>query len=108
MAESTSETPLLDLLKDMTASSLDAANLDEQTLMLVRLAAMVAVDAPPVSYLMNLAVAGELGVDAEQVRGVLAAVAPIVGTARVASATGNIANALEVAIEVAELEDADR
>jgi hypothetical protein len=36
---------------------------------------------------------------------VVAAVAPIVGTARVASATGNIARALGVAIEVAELEE---
>ena len=104
----TRETPVLDLLESMTADSIEASSLDPETLALVRIAALVAVDAPPVSYLMNLAVAGELGVDAEQVRGVLAAVAPIVGTARVASATGNIANALEVAIEVAELEDADR
>jgi 4-carboxymuconolactone decarboxylase len=37
------------------------------------------------------------------VRGVLAAIAPIVGTARIASATGKIADALEFAIEVAEL-----
>ena len=37
-------------------------------------------------------------------RGVLAAVAPIVGTARVASATGNIVRALGFALEVAELE----
>jgi 4-carboxymuconolactone decarboxylase len=108
MAGSTSETPVLDLLASMTADSIEASSLDPETLALVRIAALVAVDAPPVSYLMNLAVAGELGVDAEQVRGVLAAVAPIVGTARVASATGNIANALEVAIDVAELEDADR
>ena len=108
MAGSTSETPVLDLLATMTAESIEASSLDPETLALVRIAALVAVDAPAVSYLMNLAIAGELGVDAEQVRGVLAAVAPIVGTARVASATGNIANALEVAIDVAELEDADR
>jgi 4-carboxymuconolactone decarboxylase len=43
-------------------------------------------------------------VDADQVRGVLAAVAPIVGTARIASATGKIGKALNVAIEIAELE----
>ena len=104
MAESTSETPLLDLLKDMTASSLDATNLDEQTLMLVRLAAMVAVDAPPISYAMNLEVAGAVGVDAEQVRGVLAAIAPIVGTTRVVSATTSIAGALELELELAELD----
>ena len=107
MAGSTSETPVLDLLASMTTDSIEASSLDAETLALVRIAALVAVDAPAVSYLMNLAAAGELGVDAEQVRGVLAAVAPIVGTARVASATGKIASALEVAIEVAD-EDADQ
>jgi hypothetical protein len=75
--------------------------------MLVRIAALVAVDAPPVSYMTNLAAAGDIGIDAEQVRGVLAAIAPIVGTARVASATGNIVRALGIAIELAELEDED-
>jgi 4-carboxymuconolactone decarboxylase len=109
LAGSTSETPVLDLLASMTTDSIEASSLDAETLALVRIAALVAVDAPAVSYLMNLAVAGETGVDAEQVRGVLAAVAPIVGTARVASATGKIASALEVAIEVAEMdEEADQ
>ena len=75
--------------------------------MLVRIAALAAVDAPPVSYLMNLEAAADAGVDAEQVRGVLPAIAPIVGTARVASATGSIASALEVEIEVAELDEAE-
>ena len=107
MADSTSETPVLDLLGSMTADSLEASSLDPETLMLVRIAALVAVDAPPVSYLLNLGVAGEIGLDPEQVRGVLAAVAPIVGTARIASATVNIVDALEVAIEVAELDEQD-
>ena len=107
MAESTSETPVLDLLASMTADSLEASSLDPETLMLVRIAALAAVDAPAVSYLLNLGAASEIGIDAEQVRGVLAAIAPIVGTARVASATGKIADALEVAIEVAEAEEQD-
>ena len=102
MAELTNETPVLDLLGNMTAASLDASSLDPQTLMLVRIAALAAVDAPTISYLMNLGVAAEVDVDAEQVRGVLAAIAPIVGTPRVASATGKIVEALSVAIEVAE------
>ena len=72
--------------------------------MLVRIAALVAVDAPPASYLLNLGAAGDVGIGEEQVRGVLAAVAPIVGTARVASATGKIVRALGFALEVAELE----
>ena len=82
MAESTTETPVLDLLASMTADSLEASGLDPETLVLVRIAALVAVDAPPVSYMLNLDAAGEVGIDAEQVRGVLAAIAPIVGTAR--------------------------
>jgi 4-carboxymuconolactone decarboxylase len=105
MAGSTSETPVLDLLASMTADSIAASSLGPETLMLVRIAALTAVDAPAVSYLLNLGAAGEVGINAEQVRGVLAAIAPIVGTARVASATGKIVDALDVAIEIAEIEE---
>ena len=104
MAEQTTDAPVLDLLKSMTAESLAASSLDVETLALVRIAALAAVDAPAVSYLLNLEAAREVGIDAEQVRGVLAAIAPIVGTARVASATGKIVDALDVAIEVADLD----
>ena len=104
------DAPVLELLARMTADSVDASSLDVQTLVLVRVAALVAVGAPPVSYALNLEAAGEVGLDAESLRGVLPAIAPIVGTARIAAATGNIVRALaaEVALEdleVAELED---
>jgi alkylhydroperoxidase/carboxymuconolactone decarboxylase family protein YurZ len=105
MAESTSETPVLDLLADMTANSMAASSLDPETLMLVRIAALVAVDAPSFSYVLNLEVASELDIDPERIRGVLAAIAPIVGTPRVASATGKIVEALAVEMEIAELEE---
>jgi alkylhydroperoxidase/carboxymuconolactone decarboxylase family protein YurZ len=99
-----SDTPVLDLLARITADSLEASTLDPHTLMLVRLAALVAVGAPPASYLLNLGVATEMNVDADQVRGVLTAVAPIVGSARVVAASGNIMRALGFALETAELE----
>jgi 4-carboxymuconolactone decarboxylase len=104
MAPPTNETPVLDLLASMTADSiaLSRASLDPDELMLVRIAALVAVDAPSVSYLTNLEAIADVGIDADRVRGVLAAIAPIVGTARVASATGKIVDALDVVIEVAE------
>ena len=89
----------------MTADSVAASSLDPETLMLVRVAALVAVDAPSFSYLLNLEVARELEIDPERIRGVLAAIAPIVGTPRVASATGKIVEALAVEIEIAELEE---
>ena len=101
------ETPVLDLLARMTADSVDASGLDAETLILVRVAALVAVDAPAVSYLLNLEIAGDMGIDPEKLRGVLAAVAPIVGTARIAAATGNIVKALAVEIEVADLDSQD-
>jgi len=107
MAENETETPVLDLLATMTAASLETTNLEPDTAMLVRIAALVAVDAPPASYLMNLGAAGELGIGEDEVRGVLTAVAPIVGTTKVVSASGNIVRALGMALEMAELEDED-
>lgn len=71
--------------------------------MLVRIAALVSVDAPPASYLLNLRVARESGVDADQVQDVLAAVASIVGTARVASAASKMVSALNLELELGDL-----
>ena len=98
------ERPVLDLLASMTEDSLEASNLDPETLMLVRVAALVAVDASAASYLLNLGAASELGFGADEIQGVLTAVAPIVGTARVVSAAGKMMKALGIAIEIAEYE----
>ena len=98
------ETPILDLIATMTAASVEASSLDPQSLMVARIAALIAMDAPPASYVLNLGVAGNVGLDGETVRGVFAAVAPIVGTARVASAAVNVGRALGFAELVAELE----
>ena len=105
MVTETTDTPVLDLLKKMTVSSIEASTLDEQDLMLVRIAALVAIDAPPASYLLNLGAATEIGIELEDVRGVLAAIAPIVGTSRIVAATGNIMRALGFAIELEEMEE---
>jgi alkylhydroperoxidase/carboxymuconolactone decarboxylase family protein YurZ len=103
MSAQESDTPLLDLLGRMTVDSMETSDLDEQTLMLVRVAALVAVDAPPASYLLNLGAAGDVGVTTEQIMGVLAGVAPIVGTTRVVAAAGRMVKALGAAVELAEL-----
>ena len=63
MAGSTSETPVLDLLRSMTGESVLATSLEDQDMMLVRIASLVAVDAPVFSYRMNLEAAAEVGVD---------------------------------------------
>jgi len=95
-------TPVLDLLAEMTADSLEASTLDPEMIMVARIAALVAMDAAPVSYLTNLEVAGEAGIDADELQGILVAIAPIVGTARIASAASKIARALGIAIAIAE------
>jgi Carboxymuconolactone decarboxylase family len=100
------DTPVLELLTDMTTASIERCELDPKTLMLVRLAALAAVDAPPVSYLTNLA-AGSDVIEPHDVQQVLIGIAPVVGTPRVASAAGNIVRALGFAIAVSD-EDVDQ
>jgi 4-carboxymuconolactone decarboxylase len=97
--------PVVNLLADMTRMSVGASSLDAATLMLVRIAALAAVDAPPTSYLGNLGAAADLDIDADQVTGVLTAVAPIIGTARVAAAAGHMLVALGAAIKLDELRE---
>jgi alkylhydroperoxidase/carboxymuconolactone decarboxylase family protein YurZ len=98
------DTPVLDTLAAMTAASLENSDLEAREHMLVRIAALVAVGAPASSYLLNAGTAAEVGVTLDDVQDVLVAVAPIVGTARVVTASGNIARALGFAIAVAEAE----
>ncbi len=106
MADQASESPILDLLATMNLAGIEASTLDAESLMLVRMAALVAVDAPPVSYMLNLQMAGDVDVDAAQIEGMLAAIAPIVGSARVASAAGKMVRALGLEISLAELDQA--
>ena len=98
------ETPVLDTLADMTAASLVRNSLAPRELMLVRIAALIAVDAAPASYLMNAGAAEESGVTADDIQGVMIGVAPVVGAPRVVSAGGKILRALGLAIAVAESE----
>jgi alkylhydroperoxidase/carboxymuconolactone decarboxylase family protein YurZ len=95
-------TPILDTLTAMTAASLIESGLDPGSLMLVRLAALIAVDAPAESYLLNIGPAAEAGLTVESAQAVLVTVAPIVGAPRVLSAVQRIVQALGVAIAVDE------
>ncbi|MFE2554734.1 carboxymuconolactone decarboxylase family protein [Streptomyces sp. NPDC059352] len=99
-----SETPVLDTLAAMTVDSIERCGLAPDMLMVARFAALAASDAPPISYAAHIELAVEAGMSAEQLQDVLVAIAPIVGTARVMTAAGNISAALGVAIAVAESE----
>lgn len=87
------DAPVLETVLALNLDSLERSDLDAKTYFLVRLAALVAMDAGPVSYAMTLAAATEADVTLEDMQGVLVAIAPVVGTARVTSAAGNVLRA---------------
>lgn len=91
--EGLEDTPVLDTIVKMHEGTHERSGLDEETYMLVRIAALVATDAAPVSYLVNLGAADEVGVDSDKITGTLIAVAPVVGSARVASAASKMIRA---------------
>jgi hypothetical protein len=59
------DTPVLDTLADITAASVEHNSLAPRELMLARIAALIAVDAPPASYLANAGAAEDSGVTAD-------------------------------------------
>jgi len=98
------DNPVLDTLTDMTAASVDHNSLSPREFMIARLAAMVAVDAPPISYFVSASAIEGSGMTTEDIQGVMIAVAPVTGAPRVMSAGGHILRALGIAVAVAESE----
>ncbi len=96
------DAPVLEAVTELNAVSLERTELDPASLILVRLAALAAVDAPAMSYLAHIGPAAEVGVTLDQAQDVLVAVAPIVGTARTMTAATRIVEALGLAIQLAE------
>ena len=98
----TGDAPVMEALIEINAASLARTELDARSLMLVRLAALAAVDAPASSYLLHIGPAVKVGLTVEDAEDVLVAVAPIVGTPRTASAAAKMLEALGLAIKLAE------
>ena len=98
------DTPVLDTIVDITTASIAHNSVSPRDFMLARLAALIAVDAPPASYLANAPAAEQAGLTAEDIEGVMIAIAPVVGTPRVMSAAGHILRALGFAIAVGDSE----
>jgi alkylhydroperoxidase/carboxymuconolactone decarboxylase family protein YurZ len=97
------DTPVLETILAMHMDALERSGLDAETYLLVRLATLVALDAPPVSYAVTLGAAAETGVTMEKAQSVLIAIAPLVGSARVVAAAGAIVRAVLGAEALAEL-----
>ena len=94
--------PVMSTLAEINAVSLERTNLSPASLILVRLAALVAMDAPPTSYLAHVGPAAEAGVTLEQAQDVLIAVAPIVGAPRALAASEKIVEAVARAVDLTE------
>lgn len=84
----------LAILSDVPGAGREASGLDEETYVLVQIAALVAVDGSAVSWLLHLGAAEDSDLDLDKVLGTLVAIAPIVGTPRVVSAGAKIVRAV--------------
>ena len=95
------DAPVLEALAEINAVSVARTEMDPTALVAIRLAALVAVDAPAASYLLHFGPAVDVGLTMEVAQDILVAVAPIVGTPRTLSAAGKIVEALGLAIDIA-------
>jgi 4-carboxymuconolactone decarboxylase len=86
--------PILDEMLQIRQAELESSGLDARTFSLVKIAALIAVDAPPVSYLWQVANALDAGATPQDLVGVLRAVTPHVGGPRAMAAAPEIMLAL--------------
>lgn len=101
-----------DSLSSLSAGELDAleeglqlremwrekSGLDARTFAMCKIAALVALDAPPASYVFQVATALDDGVTPSEILGVLRAIAPQVGGPRVVAAAPEIMVALGLSL----------
>jgi alkylhydroperoxidase/carboxymuconolactone decarboxylase family protein YurZ len=89
---------VLRLAEEMRAEERVSSGLDARTFALVKIAVLIALDAPPASYLWQIPNALEAGVAPESILGVLRAVASQVGMPKVVAAAPEIALALGLSL----------
>ena len=89
---------MLERAMGLREAELESAGLDARTFALVKIAALIALDAPPASYAWQVANALDEGASPEDILGVLRAIAPQVGGPRVVAAAPEIMVALGLAL----------
>jgi 4-carboxymuconolactone decarboxylase len=91
---SAGEVEFLESAVGLREAQLERTGLDARTFALVKIAALIALDAPPASYAWQITNALEDGATAEDILGVLRAVAPQVGGPKVVAAAPEVMLAL--------------
>ncbi|MGD0926003.1 MAG: carboxymuconolactone decarboxylase family protein [Streptosporangiaceae bacterium] len=89
---------VLGVALELREASQEKSGLDARTFGLVKIAALVALDSPPASYLWQVSNALDAGASPAEILGVLRAVAPQVGGPRVVAAAPEIMVALGLAL----------
>ena len=79
-----------------------ASGLDPKTYSLVNIAALIAIDAAPASFIFQVGMALDAGVTPEEILGLLVALNPTIGNARIVAAAPEIALALGVDLDLDE------
>jgi alkylhydroperoxidase/carboxymuconolactone decarboxylase family protein YurZ len=97
LARSDDET--LEGLLAVPAENLEGSGLDPQTYALVSLAVLVSLDAPPATYVTQVAAATACGVTPEQIVGMLVAIAPQVGIPKIVAAAPELMVALGIDLD---------
>jgi 4-carboxymuconolactone decarboxylase len=83
---------------ELRAEWKDKSGLDARSYALVKLAALIALDAPPASYLWQVSNALDAGATPEDLIGVLIAIAPQVGGPKIISAAPELMVALGLSL----------
>ncbi len=94
----TSDRETIESLLVIQLENLDKSGLDPKSYWLARIAALIAIDAPPASYIWNIQMARDMGVTPDEIMGVMIALAPTVGLARIVAAAPEVAFALGIEI----------
>lgn len=97
----TNDETFIENIVAMQLENIEASGLDPKTHALTRLGALVALDAAPASYQWTVGMAFAAGATVDEITGVLIAVAPTVGIARIVSAAPELALAIGYDVDAA-------
>jgi 4-carboxymuconolactone decarboxylase len=95
----TNDHSMIEWLVGQQLTNIGSSGLDARTHALVRLAALIACDAAPASFVWQVGFARESGITPEEMVGVLVALAPTVGMARIVAAAPELAFALGINLD---------